>query len=203
VSLADADRDNATLPAYFHDVLRPEGPDNGTVLAWLDALVNQQAEQQMTIVLDMGGGDRVFNELAVELELASLLEGIGIMPVAVHCLGPDLDHLSPLEEAERAGAFYPAQTILVLNEMLITNGLAKETAFASVRSHKAYKSALKHGAKEVWFPKLWCMQEVNSRRLSFEAAQNETAIGLTNRQRVAMWRRKVSEALQPVAAWLP
>ena len=50
-------------------------------------------------------------------------------------------------------------------------------------------------------PKLECMQEINDRRLSFEGA--ERSLGMTNRKRVHIWRRKVSEALAPVAEWLP
>jgi hypothetical protein len=57
------------------------------------------------------------------------------------------------------------------------------------------------GAREIVLPQLSCMQEVNSRRLSFLGA--EKALGLTNRQRVAVWRRDVAKALAPVADWLP
>jgi hypothetical protein len=64
-----------------------------------------------------------------------------------------------------------------------------------------FREALKRGARQVWFPRLGCMQEVTSRRLSFATAERE--LGFTNRQRVAIWWRQVAEALQPVAAWLP
>jgi hypothetical protein len=122
LAIADADRTNATLPAFFANVDRPEAADERTVTDWLDALINQQAEAQATVVLDMGGGDQVFKRFAAELQLVELLEGAGIMPVAAHLLGPDIDDLAYLHDAETSRAFAPPQTILVLNEGLIRDG---------------------------------------------------------------------------------
>jgi hypothetical protein len=200
-AVADADRTNATLSAFFKNVLRPDHPDDQTVHDWLDDLVNQQAEDRATVILDMGGGDQVFKRFAQELELAKLMDGAGIMPVALHLMGPDIDDLAYLHDVEQTGAFCPTATVLVLNEGLIRDARPADVAFAEVREHSIYKAALKRGAREVRFPKLACMQEVNSRRLLFAAA--ETTLGLTNRQRVAIWRREVEKALAPVADWLP
>jgi hypothetical protein len=182
-------------------VLRPDHPDDQTVHDWLDDLVNQQAEDRATVILDMGGGDQVFKRFAQELELAKLMDGAGIMPVALHLMGSDIDDLAYLQDVEQTGAFCPTATVLVLNEGLIRDARPADVAFAEVREHSIYKAALKRGAREVRFPKLACMQEVNSRRLLFAAA--ETTLGLTNRQRVAIWRREVEKALAPVADWLP
>ena len=70
-----------------------------------------------------------------------------------------------------------------------------------MREHAIYKAALKRGAREIRFPKLACMQEINERRLLFAAA--EKSLGMTNRQRVAIWRREVNKALLPALDWLP
>jgi hypothetical protein len=199
--IADADRTNATLPGFFSDVLRPEHPDETTVHDWLDTLINEQASARLTVALDMGGGDQVFKRFARSLELASLLDGAGIMPVALHFIGPDIDDLSYLKDIEESDAFCPTATVLVLNEGLIKDARPPEAAFADVREHPTYRAALKRGAREIVFPKLGCMQEVNARRLSFAAAQDQ--LGLTNRQRVAIWRRQVETALVPVEEWLP
>jgi hypothetical protein len=201
VVMADADRTNATLAAFFKDVIRPEYPDDKTVTDWLDDLVNQQAEDRMTVILDMGGGDQVFKRFAASLELASLLDGADIMPVALHFIGPDVDDLAYLADIENSGAFCPRQTALVLNEGLIRDARPREAAFAEVRAHSVYQAALKRGAREIWLPRLGCMQDINTRRISFGAA--ERSLGLTNRQRVAIWRREVEKALAPVAEWLP
>ena len=200
-AVADADRTNATLAAFFKGVIRPEHPDDQTVHDWLDDLVNQQADDRKTVILDMGGGDQVFKRFAKELDLAKLMDSADIMPVAVHLIGPDVDDLAYLHDVEQTGAFCPQATALVLNEGLIRDARPKEVAFAELRDHTIFKAALKRGAREVWFPKLACMQEVNSRRLLFAAA--EKSLGLTNRQRVAIWRREVEKALVPVADWMP
>ena len=199
--MADADRTNATLAAFFKEVIRPDHADDQTVHDWLDDLVNQQAEDRMTVILDMGGGDQVFKRFAKELDLATLMDGAGIMPVALHLIGPDVDDLAYLHDVEETGAFCPPQTALILNEGLIRDARPRDVAFAEVRAHSIYRKALDRGAREVWFPKLACMQEVNTRRILFSAAQQ--SLGLTNRQRVAIWRREVEKALAPVFAWLP
>jgi hypothetical protein len=90
---------------------------------------------------------------------------------------------------------------LVLNAGLIKDARPVDAAFAEVREHSIFRAALKRGAKEIVLPRLGCMQEVNSRRLSFAGA--EKALGLTNRQRVVMWRRDVAKALAPIDSWLP
>jgi hypothetical protein len=201
IAIADDDRTNATLAAFLRGVVRPEHSDETSVHDWLDALINQQAEDQVSIILDMGGGDQVFKGFARSLELAALLDGAGILPVALHFIGPDIDDLAYLTEIEESDAFCPPQTILVLNEGLIRDARQADAAFVEIRKHATYRAALKRGAREIVFPRLSCMQEVNARRLSFADAQS--TLGLTNRQRVAIWRREVAKALEPVNDWLP
>jgi hypothetical protein len=133
--------------------------------------------------------------------LAALLHAEGIMPVALHFFSPDIDDLAYLQDIEQSGAFCPAQTVLVLNEGLIKDARPVDAAFAELREHSIFRAALKRGAKEIVLPRLSCMQEVNSRRLSFAGAEKE--LGLTNRQRVALWRRAVAKALAPIDSWLP
>lgn len=202
LAIADADRTNATLQNFFADVIRPDYQDEKTVHDWLDEVINQQVEKKLTVVLDMGGGDQVFKGFARELELASAMTATGIIPVAVHLIGPDLDDLAYLRDIEESNSFCPAATALVLNEGLIRDNRPREAAFDAVRSDPIYRKALKRGAREVWFPKLGCMQEVNSRHLLFAAAE-QGALGFTNRLRVGVWRRQVEEALLPISDWLP
>ena len=119
VVIADADRTNATLGAFYEGVERPDHPDEKTVADWLDELVNTQAETRMSLLLDMGGGDQVFKRFAASLDLAALLQAEGITPVALHFFSPDIDNLAYLLDIEQSGAFCPPQTVLVLNAGLI------------------------------------------------------------------------------------
>ena len=204
-TVADADRTNATLPKFFDDVLRPPSTDDKSVTDWLDAVVNAQAEQRVTVVLDMGGGDQVFKRFAIELQLVDMLLEAGIEPVALHMLGPDLDDLAYLRDIEDSTAFCPPHTALVLNEGLIRDSRPREVAFTAVRDSPAYRAAVKRGCVEIWFPRLGCMAAVNGTpRLSFgRAAEAGSGLGLTNRQRVWVWRRQAEASLAPIAAWLP
>ncbi|MBN9001033.1 MAG: hypothetical protein J0H75_02845, partial [Rhizobiales bacterium] len=120
------------------------------------------------------------------LELADLLTSVNVEPVALHFFGPDPDDLSYLRGAEDDKAFCPPHTALILNEGLIKDGRPRETAFREVRDHPVYKEAVRRGCVEVWFPKLGCMPEVNAGNLSFTDAEHTAALGLTNRQRVAV-----------------
>jgi hypothetical protein len=201
IVIADADRTNATLASFFSDVVRPDHPDDKTVTDWLDALVNQQAEARLTVALDMGGGDQVFKRFAQSVELSSLLDSVGIMPVALHFIGPDIDDLAYLRDIEESRAFCPAQTVLVLNDGLIKDGRTGEAAFEAIRSDPIYTKALKRGAQEVVFPRLGCMQEIVSQRISFAAAGR--TLSLTNKHRVSLWLRAVDHAITPIAHWLP
>jgi hypothetical protein len=201
VIIADADRTNATLGNFFSGVIRPEYPDDRSVMDWLDDLVNGIADAKQTVLLDLGGGDNVFKPFAAGLELANLLTSAGIMPVAMHFMGPDIDDLSYLATIETANAFCPSQTILVKNEGLIKDARPRDVAFSNVVKHDIYRAAVKRGAREVWLPRLACMPEISSGRMLFSVA--ETKLGLTDRQRVAIWRRAVEKELAPVVDWLP
>ena len=203
IVIADADRTNATLAAFFEGVVRPEHGEEVIVADWLDALVTQQAEEQLTVLLDMGGGDQVFDRFAREVQLADLMASAGVVPVALHCIGTDLDDLAYLRSVEEAGAFCPEATVLLLNEGVIRDGRPRDAAFSGVRAHPIFRKALERGAREVWFPRLPCMQAVNDGRLLFGKAEALPSFGLTNRQRVVMWRRAVEEALLPVREWMP
>ena len=148
----------------------------------------------------------MFKRFAAELHLVEMLTEAHIQPVAMHLLGPDFDDLAYLRDAEESKAFCPPATAIVLNEGLIRDGRPREAAFQPIERHPVYQAAIERGATQAWFPRLGCMAEVNAiAHPSFERAATDAAcgLGLTNRQRVAVWRREVEQALQPIAAWLP
>ena len=200
--IADADP-RATLGSYYGNILKPTHSEEVVVTDWLDSLVNHQAEMPMTVVLDRNGGDQVFGRFASSLGLTDLLASVSIMPVALHFLGTDQDDVADLQRAEASGDFCPEATVLILNAGTIKDSRPAEVAFAGVREHPAFRAALARGAREIVFPKLPCMAAVNALRGPFAQAETDKRLGITDRQRVAMWRRAVEEALSPVAAWLP
>lgn len=205
VVIADGDRTNATLAAFFDGCLRPESDDDWTIKRWLIALTEAVAENGCSTVLDMGAGDMLFQSVAQEYGVAELMESVGVEPVAVHVLGPSLDDLSLLAALESQAIFCPQRTLLVLNEGSIQDGRPFERAYEAVRGHPVYRAALERGAREVVMRRLSCMAQLDEQRLLFGQAADRTLknLGLLSKQSVVIWQRNMEAAHETVRAWLP
>lgn len=209
VVIADADRTNQTLAQYFDGVISPSSPDDYDMKAWLDALFEQQIENRLTVVLDLGGGDLVLKRHAAEMELVSFMQQNAIDVVAMHLIGPNLDDLAYLQDVEQEATFAPERTVLVLNEGLVPGARSERNAFEPIVQHRIFRDAVTRGAQIVRMPRLGCLNEVENRRLSFSAAaagqtkRDLAPIGLVNRQRISLWLREMQTAFAPVAHWLP
>ena len=64
VGIADGDTHNATLaqlypPGEPGGAIQPRGSDVGDVAEWVTEVTSQMAAEQQSMVLDMGGGDKV------------------------------------------------------------------------------------------------------------------------------------------------
>ena len=209
VVIADADRTNQTLAQYFDAVISPTSPDDYDMKAWLDALFEQQIENKLTVVLDLGGGDLVLKRHAAEMELVPFMQSNAIDVAAVHLIGPNLDDLAYLQDVEHEKTFAPERTVLVLNEGLVPGARSERNAFEPIVQHRIFRDAVARGAQVVRMPRLGCLNEIENRRLSFAAAETGQTkrdlppIGLVNRQRIAIWLREMQAAFAPVAHWLP
>ena len=210
IVIADADRTNATLSAYFDGVLTPPSADEADMRDWFAALVERQIADRFTALLDLGGGDLLLKQLAREIGLTAFLERHDIRPVALHLIGPDRDDLAYLHDVEQDGLFAPTATILVLNEALVPARRAIKTAFqATILEHPTFLATLERGAKVVWMPRLEVAHEIDARRLTFTAAEEgqvkpgQAPIGPWNRQLIHNWLRDMETNFAPVAHWLP
>jgi hypothetical protein len=210
VVVADADRTNPTLSSYFEGVVAPPSADDRDVREWLAGFVEAQIEQRFTAVLDLGGGDLILKRIAREMSLTDFLSQHGIRPVAVHLLGPDADDLAYLRDVETDDLFAPPATIIILNEALVPIHRTPHAAFTdTVQAHPILAKTLERGAKLVWMPRLEPAQDIDTRRLTFAAAEvgkvkeGQTHIGPWKRQLIANWRRSMETAFAPIADWLP
>jgi hypothetical protein len=207
--IADADRTNATLSAFFHNVVRPPSAEDEEVRLWLNDFVDDQIERQFSAFLDLGGGDLVLKTWARDLELAPFLEANGITPIALHFAGCDLDDLSYLRDIEEVARFRPRHFAIVLNEGMVPPGRVARTAFEAIINHEVFRSAIDRGARVVRMPRLACMHEIERRRLSFAEAEagrvkaGQDKIGPVARQQIAIWRREMERSFEPVASWIP
>ncbi len=206
--IADADRTNATLSAFFDNVVSPVTPADDDVRQWLGDLVERQIEQRFTCFLDLGGGDQVLKTWARDVELASFMEANGVMPVAMHFIGCEIDDLSYLRDIESVSKFQPEHVVLVLNEGLVPTGRVARSAFEPIINHGVFRDALARGAKVVRMPRLAAMHEVERRRLSFQDAvsgavkPDQTQIGPLNRQMIAIWLREMEASMASIAPWI-
>jgi len=217
VVIADADRTNQTLAAFFPSgVISPVNSHDYTMRLFLDALIERQIAERHDVLLDLGAGDLVLKRAAEEMPLVPFLDDQGVMPVAIHMIGPDVDDLAYLQDVENwidktgqhEGSFAPRQTVLVLNLGVVPNGMEPKAAFADVRQHAILRAAIERGAKVVVMPALGCMSVVNGRRQSFIGAMSgeataEGPLGPMNRQRVTTWWSAMESAFAEVAEWLP
>jgi hypothetical protein len=209
IIVADMDRTNASLSAFFEGVVSPPSADDRDVTEFLTSLLERQIESRFTAAVDFGGGDLVLKNIARENQLVAFLERYGIMPVAIHMIGPDKDDLSYLQSVEVDGVFAPIATILVLNESLCPPHRTPLAYFEStIRNHPIFLKVIERGARPVFMPRLVPAGEVDSNRLTFANAEDgrvepASAIGVWKRQQIAIWRRAMENAFAPVAEWLP
>lgn len=209
VTVADGDRNNATLTAYYRDACRPVSAEQEDAKAWLTSLLNGMAEDQRSVVLDLGGGDRLLAEYGRDLALVEFCRDIGAEPLALVCLGPDLDDLAHAVAMEDAAGFAPERTVLVLNEGLVPVGRQPDRAFAPLVARPEFRALLDRGAQVVAMPRLPCMADVDARRLDFFAAAEGAKgvggvpLGPVQRSQTKAWIRRMEEAFAPVSSWLP
>lgn len=204
--IADADRTNQTLAAFFPSATRPPSAEDDDVRLWLNDLADTQIERRTTSFLDLGGGDLTLKQWARDLDLAPFLAKHGITPVVLHLLGSDLDDLSYLRDLETV--FAPPHTVVILNEGMVPSGRSPLSAFEPIISHSVFKAAVDRGARVLRMPRLGCMQDVDRRRLGFQDAENgrvkpgQDRIGPTMQQMIFMWRREMESAFSSISPWI-
>lgn len=204
--IADCDRTNQTLAAFFSTATKPPSAEDDDVRDWLNDLADTQIERRTTSFLDLGGGDLTLKQWARDLDLAPFLAKHGITPVLLHLLGSDLDDLAYLRDLETV--FAPPHTAIILNEGMVPSGRSPVAAFGPVIDHPVFKAAVARGAVVLKMPRLGCMQEVDRRRLSFQDAEDgkvkpgQDKLGPTMRQMISLWRRDTEASMQAIGAWI-
>jgi hypothetical protein len=220
--IADFDRMNQTLRACYGDqrCVIPASAEEADVENCLRQIAEQLMEQPRNALIDVGAGDFTLNRLSLKLGGAvDFFEENGVLPVAVHFIGPHLDDLAYLRElepqpgasdpVERKGLFAPKRTILVLNEALVPKGHAIEHFFKPVTDHPVFRAAVARGAQPVFMPRLEDARVVELKNLDFIAAergepgQDGTRLGPFNRSFIQRWRQLMETNHAAVLEWLP
>jgi hypothetical protein len=219
VTAADGDRNNQTLSGLFAPghpgkadppggTMRPPSADDDDMRDWLTNVLEQMAEHRISTVLDVGGGDPFVGKYGQELDLDSFCSSVGVTPLSLIVLGPDEADLEHVTAIETGRSFLVPQTVIVLNEALVSQGRSAANAFGPMMELKAFRSIVGSGAKPVIMPRLGCMPAVSPWSRFTEAAAGlpdraGTPLGPVRRQMVTTWLRNMELAFAPVAEWLP
>ena len=70
-----------------------------------------------SLVLDLGGGDRVLSEYGRDLGLVEFCTSAGIEPLAIYVSGPEIDDFEHALAIWKAGYFAAKRSILVLTSI--------------------------------------------------------------------------------------
>ena len=208
--MADMDPTNDTFSKYIDDVARPpEASDPAMALKWLDKLLQHALHHDLSLLVDLGGGDTTLRRLVTDLpDLVAMIEAQGFAVVLFYTVGPQEEDLSPLATMEGLG-FRPTATAIVLNEAMGEIGDPPLNAFARILRHSAFLAAVQRGAVPIWMPRLLPAQQVEIRRLHFRDAaagktgQGKTPLGPFDRSRVLNWLQAMDTNFAGIASWMP
>ncbi len=133
--MADLDTTNDTFSRYIDNVARPpETSDPVLTAKWLDRLLQHSLRQQVSVLVDLGGGDTTLRRLAIELpDLVALFEAQGFAVVLFHTVGPQEEDL--YSSGNVAGSRLPADGVRY-HPQRSPHGCRRDTR-RGVRTHPA------------------------------------------------------------------
>lgn len=214
VIIGDGDKDPALANFYPPDqpggARQPISADIADVADWITSLSGQMAEERASLVLDLGGGDRILEEHARDLALPAYCEAVGAEPLAIFTIGPDLADFEHVLTIVRAGYFKTEHAILVQNHSLVRAGKNAAGAFEEIENHSDYKELARSSAT-IAMPRLGCMNELRAAGLSFFEAASDTPVpgkkpfDPARRFMVRDWLNRIERQfeMRNILEWLP
>ena len=134
---------------------------------WIQEQLNQMTEDRVSRMLDLSGGDRVMQELVLDLMLKDFCGDFGIGLTNIVMLGPDVEDFNHAMERFKAEGSRGDRVIFVLNEGVIRQGQTTEGAFTTIIKHPDFVAALKGGAQYILLRRLSCMHVLRERGIGF------------------------------------
>ena len=216
VAIGDGDRRNPTLSSLY-----PPGTDGGAtqpitdetadVKDWITKALGDMTTHQGSLVLDLGGGDRVLSEYGRDLGLVEFCDMAGIKPLALFVSGPEMDDFEHVLTIWKAGYFKTTRSVLVFNEHLVSGGRTPIGAFDAISARPEMRQMMKEGLIPLYMPRLPCMNEMRAAGLSFlDAVANKPGLGgkpldPVRQFMVTTWHKRMVKAFDDAgaSAWLP
>ena len=213
VLIGDGDRNNATLSSFYPPgtpggALQPRSGDISDASEWVTEICSRMASERTSMVLDMGGGDKVLSEHANDMALPEFCAASGVQTLAIYMIGPDLEDLRHVVNIFEAGYFRSDRAFLVMNESMVKAGKASGGAFDFVLEDERFRE-MADAVEVIAMPKLACMDAMRKAGLTFfEAAAGRKGadgvpLSLGHQFMVKTWLNRMDEALERFDAWLP
>lgn len=216
VAVGDGDRRNPTLAGLYPPgtpggATQPATDETADVKDWITAQLSEMVALRTSLVLDLGGGDRVLSEYGRDLGLVDFCAMAGIEPLALFMCGPEMDDFEHVVTIWRAGYFRPDRAILVFNEHLVAGGRTPTGAFDAIMKRPEIDQMMAEGLRVVFMPRLPCMVEMRRAGLSFlNAVANKAGVDgkpldPVRQFMVSGWHKRMLKELSEAGAldWLP
>lgn len=216
VMIADGDRRNPTLAGLYPPetpggAIQPPTEEMPDVMAWVGDALSTVATDRVSLVLDLGGGDRVLAEVARDVAPVEFCEAHGIKSLALFVCGPEQDDFEHILAIYRAGYFQASRSLLVLNEHLVPRGRTPAGAFDGILARPEIPEMLDTGMLIVLMPRLPCMDHLRASGLTImDAVANKPGkdgkpLDPLRQFMVVTWHKRMIEAFTKVGAlaWLP
>ena len=187
----------------------PVSDDIAHQKAWIQEQLNLMTEDRVSRILDLSGGDRVMQELVLDLMLKGFCQDFGIGLTNVVMLGPDVEDFNHAMERVKAEDSRGDRVIFVLNEGVIRQGQTTEGAFNAILQHPDFEAALQAGAQYILLRRLSCMHVLRDRGIGFYDAaagrmdRTGAKVPPTVQHMTKVWVAAFERSLDEIAGWLP
>jgi hypothetical protein len=183
IIVGDGDRRNATLaglypPGTAGGAQQPSSDQTPDVKDWIGQLVGKMVEDQASLIFDLGGGDQALAEFCRELSLSEFCESVGVAPLSIYMIGPDIEDFDHILTIHRSKAFEARRSVLVLNESLVRAGKTPEGAFDAILDRPEVMGMMEEGMRILFMPRIIHIDDVRRAGLSFyDAMEGKTGKG--------------------------
>lgn len=170
----------------------PAGEDPALQRRWLLGELDAMAEDGVSRVVDLGGGEQVVQDLVRDIALPGFCEAVGIHLVPLFILGPDPEDFRHVTQIIGSGDLDGARPVLVLNEGVVRQGQTTAGVFAPIIESPDLAALERDGARMVKMNRLACMDALRDAGLGFyEAAfpAERVKVSATIRHMTAKWCR--------------
>lgn len=214
IIVGDGDRGNPTLASIYPagtpgGASKPKSDEVPDVKDWITDCVGEGIRLSASVVIDLGGGDRVLQEYGLDFNLVDFCESQGMQPLGLFFCGPEMDDFEHILRIWRAGYFRSQRSVLVLNEHLVPSGRTPAGAFDQIRSRPELKEMIAEGLSPMKVPRLPCMSHVRASGLSFldaaRGGKEGIALDPVRQFMVEQWIKKIQAEFARIGAteWLP